>query len=48
LEAIYNQFTEGFGTPDLIHAKALLKAFRAASVNKVAKAETNTTGSAAD
>jgi predicted ATPase len=41
LEPIYNQFTEGFGTPDLIHAKALLKDLRANSVNKVAKAEPN-------
>jgi predicted ATPase len=48
LEAIYNQFTEGFGTPDLIHAKALLKALRANSVNRVAKVETNIAGSAAD
>ena len=48
LEAIYNQFTEGFGTRDLIHAKALLKALRANSVNKVVKVETNIAGSAAD
>jgi class 3 adenylate cyclase/predicted ATPase len=39
LESIYDQFTEGFGTPDLIHAKALLEGLRANSVNKVAKAE---------
>jgi hypothetical protein len=25
LKSIYDQFTEGFGTPDLIQAKALLE-----------------------
>jgi hypothetical protein len=29
LKAIYDQFTEGFGTPELIRAKALLEADRA-------------------
>jgi hypothetical protein len=44
LQSIYEQFTEGFGTPDLIQAKALLEEFRANSVNK--KAETQVPGSA--
>ena len=29
LQSIYDQFTEGFGTADLIHAKALLESLRA-------------------
>jgi predicted ATPase len=40
LQSIYDQFTEGFGTPDLIHAGGLLKDLRANSV-QVAKAETH-------
>jgi hypothetical protein len=28
LRSIYDQFTEGFGTADLIHAKALLESLR--------------------
>jgi len=29
LQSIYDQFTEGFGTTDLIHAKALLESLLA-------------------
>jgi hypothetical protein len=31
LQSIYGQFTEGFGTADLIHAKALLESLLANS-----------------
>jgi hypothetical protein len=37
LQSIYGQFTEGFGTPDLIHAEALLEGLRPNSLEKVAK-----------
>jgi predicted ATPase len=37
LQSIYDQFTEGFGTADLIHARTLLEGLRANSVDKVAK-----------
>jgi predicted ATPase len=34
LQSIYDQFTEGFGTADLIHAKALLEGLHANSVDR--------------
>jgi predicted ATPase len=37
LQSIYDQFTEGFGTADLIHARTLLEGLRGNSVDKVAK-----------
>jgi predicted ATPase/class 3 adenylate cyclase len=48
LQSIYNKFTEGFGTPDLIQAEALLKDLRADSVDRVAKDQTHAAGSTAD
>jgi predicted ATPase len=48
LQSIYDQFTEGFNTTDLIHARALLEGLRANSVDKVMKDQTRATGSAAD
>jgi predicted ATPase len=41
LQSIYNKFTEGFGTPDLVQAEALLEDLRA---NSVAKAQTHAAG----
>jgi predicted ATPase len=46
LESIYDQFTEGFGTSDLVQAQALLQGLRASLVTK--KAETHVAGSAAE
>ena len=46
LQPIYDQFTEGFGTPDLIQAQALLQGLRASLVTK--EAETHVAGSAAE
>src|SRR4029434_1634608 len=40
LQSIYDQFTEGFGTADLIHAEALLEGLRPNSLEKVAKNQT--------
>jgi hypothetical protein len=37
LQSIYNRFTEGFATADLIHARTLLEGLRANSVDKLAK-----------
>ena len=33
LQSIYDQFTEGFSTADLIHARAVLEGLRANSVD---------------
>jgi predicted ATPase len=48
LQSIYDQFTEGFGTADLIHARALLEGLRANSVDKVAKDQRRADASTAD
>jgi class 3 adenylate cyclase/predicted ATPase len=48
LQSIYGQFTEGFGTPDLIDAEALLEGLRPNSLEKAAKNQTHAAGSAAD
>jgi predicted ATPase len=48
LQSIYDQFTEGFGTPDLVRAGALLEGLHANSVDKGTKGQRRVTGSAAD
>ena len=48
LQSIYDQFTEGFNTTDLIHARAFLEGLCANSVDKVMKDQTRAAGSAAD
>jgi len=48
LQSIYNKFTEGFGTPDLIQAEALLEGLRANSVDKAAKDQSRADAATAD
>jgi class 3 adenylate cyclase/predicted ATPase len=48
LQSIYDQFTEGFSTADLIHARALLEGLRANSVDKVAKDQSRADAATAD
>jgi predicted ATPase len=48
LQSIYDQFTEGFGTADLIHARTLLEGLRANSVDKVAKDQSRADAATAD
>jgi predicted ATPase len=48
LQSIYDRFTEGFNTTDLIHARAFLEGLCANSVDKVMKDQTRAAGSAAD
>jgi len=48
LQSIYDQFTEGFATADLIHARTLLEGLRANSVDKVAKDQSRADAATAD
>jgi class 3 adenylate cyclase/predicted ATPase len=48
LQSIYDQFTEGFGTADLIHASTLLEGLRANSVDKVTKDQSRADAATAD
>jgi predicted ATPase len=48
LQSIYDRFTEGFSTADLIHARALLEGLRANSVDKVAKDQRRADAATAD
>lgn len=48
LQSIYDQFTEGFNTADLIHARALLEGLRANLVDKVAKDQRRADAATAD
>jgi predicted ATPase len=48
LQSIYDQFTEGFSTADLIHARALLEGLRANLVDKVAKDQRRADAATAD
>ena len=48
LQSIYDQFTEGFNTTDLIHARALLEGLCANSVDKMMKDQRRADASTAD
>jgi predicted ATPase/class 3 adenylate cyclase len=48
LQSIYVQFTEGFGTADLIHARTLLEGLRANSVDKAARDQSRADAATAD
>jgi hypothetical protein len=48
LQSIYDQFTEGFNTTDLIHARTLLEGLRANSVDKVARDQSRADAATAD
>jgi hypothetical protein len=48
LQCIYDQFTEGFGTADLIRARALLEGVRANSADKVGKDQRRADAATAD
>ena len=48
LQSAYDQFKEGFGTTDLIHARALIEGLHANSADKVAKDQRRADAATAD